>query len=100
MKREFSSVLWALPCACFTVERAAQDWIAYNSGFTVGSNHDETWCNAADLAKLPNLNRKGFIFAHFSGPSPLDQVRSKADMPNKYLGTKITKDQVSTHIAS
>ena len=98
--RDPKQLLWALPCMCFGPERMAEDWKAYNAPFTLLSNHDETSCNAANLADLPPLNRGGFIFAHFTGMSPLDQVRQQAGMSLTYRGTKITRDQVSTHISS
>ena len=95
MERDLKQVLWGLPCACFTIERAAEDWKQYNAPFTIGDNHDESQCSPADLSELPQWNRRGLIFAHYSGPSPLEQVCAAAGVTMKYLGTPISKEEIS-----
>ena len=99
VERDMKSVLWALPCACFTVERAAEDWKVYNAPFPMANNHDEQQASPSDLPKLPTLNRGGFVFSHFSVVNPLEQVRKKAGLPMKYLGDPIRKDEISKYIA-
>jgi len=99
VERELNSVLWALPCACFTVERAAEDHKVYNAPFPMANNHDEQQVSPADLSELPDWNTKGFIFSHFATENPLEQIRKKADLPMKYLGDPIRKDEISKYIA-
>ena len=99
VERELNSVLWALPCTCFTVERAAEDYKVYNAPFPMANNHDEQQVSPADLPELPDWNRKGYIFSHFATENPLEQIRKKAGLPMKYLGDPICKDQISKYIA-